>query len=87
MIAGPYLTVRITKQTTSIQGVFDIIWEHYDVQPTADTFPDLVDMTLPKEERYIDLYRKMLYHCDQHLLQREDQVDGVALTADEGSLR
>ena len=80
---GPYLTVRITKQTTSMQGVFDIIWEHYDVQPTAATFLDLADMTLSKEERYIDLYYRMLYHCDQHLLHRQDQVDGVALPADE----
>ena len=34
---GPYLTARITTQTKSMNDVFDIIWQHYDVQPNPAT--------------------------------------------------
>ena len=80
---GPYLTARITKQTTSMGSVFDVIWEHYDVSPNPSTFLDFVDLCLMKEERYIDLYYRMLYHCEQHLVKSGAQVAGVQVQTDE----
>ena len=64
---GPYLTAKITKQSDSMQSVFDIIWEHYDVNPNPSTFLDLSDIKLESEERYIDLFYRMLYHVEMHL--------------------
>ena len=80
---GPYLTAKITKQTTSMQAVFNVIWEHYDVDPNPSTFLDIADLALSKDERYIDLYYRMLYHAEMHLIKRGATVEGKVLAADE----
>ena len=80
---GPYLTAKLTKQTTSMQGVFDVIWEHYDVNPNPSTFLDFAELALSKDERYIDLYYRMIYHAEMHLLKRGATVEGNVLAADE----
>ena len=80
---GPYLTARLTKQTTSMTTVFEVIWDHYDVSPNPSTFLDFAELCLMKEERYIDLYHRMVYHCEQHLLVRGAQVAGVQVQANE----
>ena len=80
---GPYLTARITTQTKSMNDVFDIIWQHYDVQPNPATYLDFANLTLQQSERYIDLYYRMLYHAEMHLLKAGTEVDGKALTANE----
>lgn len=74
---GPYLTAFITKQTTSMEDVFQYIWKHYDVQPNPSTFLEFADLTLAKEERYIDLWYRMLYHAEQHLVVAGTNVAGV----------
>jgi hypothetical protein len=80
---GPYLTAQITKQTQSIDDVFRLIWKHYDVDPTPSTFLDFDLLSLEKEERYIDLYYRMLYHAEQHLVQAGSTVEGVVVTNSE----
>ena len=80
---GPYLTARITKNTTSMQSVFDVIWEHYDVDPNPSTFLDFAELELTKDERYIDLFYRMIYHAEMHLLKAGTLVEGKALVRDE----
>ena len=80
---GPYLTARITKQANSMQDVFNIIWTHYDVDPNPSTFLDFAELELSRDERYIDLFYRMLYHAEMHLLKRGTVIEGKAVEADE----
>ena len=80
---GPYLTAQLTKETKSMEDVFSFIWKHYDVDPNPSTFLDFDVLSLAAEERYIDLYYRMLYHADQHLVTRGDVIDGVEVTENE----
>ena len=49
---GPYLTAKITKHTESMEGVFDVIWKHYNVDPSPSTFLDYADLKLTNDEIY-----------------------------------
>ena len=57
---GPYLTARITKQTTSMGSVFDVIWEHYDVSPNPSTFLDFVVRLKPDGAQLSDMERAQI---------------------------
>ena len=80
---GPYLTAQITRQSKSMKDVFDFIWKHYDVDPNPCSFLDFDTLSLAAEERYIDLYYRMLYHVDQHVVRAGDMSDGIPNEADE----
>ena len=80
---GPYLTARITKQTKSMASVFEIIWEHYDVNPNPCTFLDFADLCLAQDERYIDLFNRMLYHAEQHVVKANTTINGEQVLVDE----
>ena len=80
---GPYLTAQITKHTKSIEDVFKLIWKHYDVDPTPSTFLDFDSLSLDKEERYIDLFYRMLYHSEQHLVTAGTEVEGEIVNTTE----
>lgn len=80
---GPYLTAKITKQTKCMQDVFTVIWDHYDVQPNSSTFLEFADFTLFKDERYIDLYYRMTYHAEMHLVTAGTMVEGKNVDQDE----
>ena len=80
---GPYLTAQITRQSKSMKDVFDFIWKHYDVEPNPCSFLDFHTLSLAAEERYIDLYYRMLYHADQHVVKAGELIDGVQSAADE----
>lgn len=66
-LPGPFITHQITKTSTSIQSIWDIIWDHYGVKPSPSSFMDYDLIKYDKEERYIDLYDKMIYHAINHL--------------------
>ena len=66
-LPGPYITNQITKTTTNIQSVWDIIWDHYGVKPSQSSFFDYMNIARTADERYIDLYDKMIYHTQNHL--------------------
>ena len=68
-LPGPYITHKITSTSTSIQTVWDIIFTHYGVKPSASSFLDYDDIKWSKEDRYIDLYDKLVYHTVSHLCQ------------------
>ena len=80
---GPYLTAKITKQTKCMQDVFTFIWDHYDVQPNSSTFLEFADFKLFQDERYIDLYYRMSYHAEMHLVTAGTMVEGKAVEQDE----
>ena len=80
---GPYLTAQITKQATCMNDVFQIIWKHYDVDPSPSSFLDFDNLSLAHDERYIDLFYRMQYHAEQHLLQKGDLLDGKQVPATE----
>ena len=58
---GPFLTHDITNKSTSMEGVFKIIWDHYDATPSPATFMDFDKIFLQKEERFIDFYKRLMY--------------------------
>ena len=66
-LPGPYITHQITKSTTTIQSVWDIIWDHYGVKPSQFSILDYMDITMSKDDRPIDLYDKLIYHSMNHL--------------------
>ena len=72
-LPGPYITHKITSTSTSIQSVWDIIFTHYGVQPSASSFLDYDDIKISKDDRYIDLYDKLIYHTVNHLCQAGTQ--------------
>lgn len=80
---GPYLTAQITRHTTCMSDVFQVIWTHYDVDPNPSTFLDFDSLSLEPSERYIDLYYRMIYHAEQHLLQQGTLVNGVQVARTE----
>lgn len=82
-LPGPYITTQITKQTKCIDDVFRLIWRHYDVDPSPSTFLDFNSISLEKEERYIDLYYRLLYHAEQHQVKSGDTVEGEVITCSE----
>ena len=84
-IPGPYVAEEITQQSRSIKDVFDFIWDHYDVNPTPSTFLDFNNISLEKEERYIDLYKRMLFHATQHVVPAGTKLEtpGVTVAATE----
>ena len=80
---GPYLTNQITGQTKCIDDVFRLIWRHYDVDPTPSTFLDFNNLNLEKDERYIDLFYRMVYHSEQHLVKAGTQVENQVVSVGE----
>lgn len=66
-LPGPYITHQITKTSTSMQLVWDIIWDHYGVKPSFSSFLDHDLFKYDKEERYIDFYDRIIYHSMNHL--------------------
>ena len=66
-LPSPYIIHKIVENSTSIQSVWDIIWEHYGVRPTQHSFLDFNNLKIEQDERYIDLYDKMIYHTVNHL--------------------
>lgn len=85
-LPGPYLTHRITQTTTSVQSVWDIIWDHYGVKPSFSSFLDYDDLQYDKDDRYIDFYDKLIYHMQNHLCAKDTDAGPAAggkLTADD----
>ena len=64
---GPYITNKITQETTSIQSLWSVIKDHYGVTPSQSSFFDYMDIFPQKDERHIDLYDRMIYHSQNHL--------------------
>ena len=82
-LPGPYLASKITQKSKCIDDVFTFIWTHYDVHPSQSSFLDINKICLDKEECYVDLYWRLLYHQEQHVTGAGVKVEDVTLTRDE----
>ena len=82
----PYITHKITKTMTCISSVWDTTFNHYGVKPSTSSFLDYEDIKYNREDRYIDLYDKLVYHVMNHLCpagtSNPNSSDKVLPTAD-----
>ena len=62
-----YLTDKIVKDTKSLQQCWNIIYEHYNVQVTQETFLDFESLKKEPSENYRQFYEKLLQHSRLHL--------------------
>ena len=62
-----YLTEKIVKDTKSLQQCWNIIYEHYNVQITQETFLDFETLKKDPAENYRQFYEKLLQHSRLHL--------------------
>ena len=62
-----YLTDKIVKDTKSLQECWDIIYEHYNVKITQETFLDFESLKKEPAENYRQFYEKLLQHSRLHL--------------------
>ena len=85
-LPGPYITHKITKTMTCISSVWDTTFNHYGVKPSTSSFLDYEDIKYNREDRYIDLYDKLVYHVMNHLCpagtSNPNSSDKVLPTAD-----
>ena len=57
-----YLTDKIVKDSKSLQQCWNIIYEHYNVQITQETFLDFESLRKEPGENYRQFYEKLLQH-------------------------
>ena len=62
-----YPTEKIVKDTKSLQQCWNIIYEHYNVQITQETFLDFETLKKDPAENYRQFYEKLLQHSRLHL--------------------
>ena len=62
-----YLTDKIVKGSTSLEECWNIIYEHYNVQITQETFLDFESLKKEPAENYRQFYEKLLQHSRLHL--------------------
>merc|ERR1712082_475588 len=62
-----YLTDKIVKDTKGWKDVWDIIYEHYGVKVTNETFLDFESINKQLDETHRQFYERLLQHVRQHL--------------------
>ena len=62
-----YLTDKIVSETTGWKDVWDIIYEHYGVKVTNETFLDFESINKQIDETHRQFYERLLQHVRQHL--------------------
>ena len=72
-----YLTEKLTKTATSLQNAFDIIAEHYNVNPTQETFLDFESLSLETGESYRQFFERLVGHARQHFPPAGSAVDNI----------
>ena len=74
----PYLTERVLKATRNLEEVWTIIYDHYGLTITGETFLDFNSMTRIEGETYRQFYDRLLAHTHMHLPGQNVSVDGVS---------
>ena len=62
-----YLTDKIVKDSKSLEECWNIIYEHYNLQITQETFLDSESLKKEPVENYRQFYEKLLQHSRPHL--------------------
>ena len=73
----PYLTEKIIDGTTNLQQVWDIIYDHYGVSVTSETFLDYVTIKLNTGETYRRFFDRLLAHARLNLPKASITVNGI----------
>ena len=82
-----YLTDKIVSGTKNWTEVWEVIYEHYGVQVSSETFLDFESLNKQTDETHRQFYERLLQHVKQHLAPKDAKVKPiVAVTADEMSV-
>ena len=73
----------ITKQSTSLKSVWQVIRQHLGCQQSGARILDLADMTLEPNERPEDLYQRILAFVDDTLLKADSGLKHYGETIEE----
>ena len=71
-----YLTSKLVENTTKLEDCWTIIYEHYNVQVTPETFLDIENIKKEPGENYRQFYERLLQYAKLHLAPVNAQVDG-----------
>ena len=77
-----YITEKITTTAISLQNAFDIIAEHYNVNPTQETFLDFDSLTMETGESYRQFFERLVGHARQHSSPAGSAVDNTTVPGD-----
>ena len=77
-----YLTEKITTTATSLQNAFEIIAEHYNVNPTQETFLDFDSLSMETGESYRQFFERLVGHARQHFSPAGSAVDNTTVPGD-----
>ena len=72
-----YLTSKLVENTSKLEDCWDIIYEHYNVQVTPETFLDGEAIRQEPNENYRQFYERLLQHAKLHLAPIDAKVDGM----------
>jgi len=72
-----YLTTKLVGNTTKLEDCWDIIYEHYNVQVTPETFLDIENMKKEPGENNRQFYERLLQFAQLHLAQAEATAGGL----------
>ena len=78
----PYFNNKIKERSTSLDSIYGILEEIYNVKKTAESFLDLGEVTKTSTESYRVFYAKILYLMEQNLAPANKTVDHVSTGPD-----
>ena len=73
----PYLNNKIKERSTSINSIYNILEEIYNIKKTAESFLSLGKVVKTSTESYRVFYAKILYLMEQNLAPANKTVDHV----------
>ena len=78
-----YLTDKIVTQTKNWDEVYQVIFDHYNVQVTSESLLDFESIHKNAEETHRQFYERLLQHAKQHLAPANAKVENLTnLAAD-----
>ena len=73
----PYYNKKIKERSTSLQSIYNILEEIYNVEKTAESFLTLGKISKSNSESHSVFYAKILYLVEQNLAPANVTVDNV----------
>ena len=72
-----YLTDKIVNQTKNWDEVYQVIFDHYNVQVSSESFLDFESMHKKNEETHRQFFERLLQHAKQHLAPADAKVENI----------
>ena len=73
----PYWNNRIIDRSTSLESVWKIFNEIFDIEHTADSLLDIASMKLSASESYSSFLARIMFHLENHLPGAGITVDNI----------